>query len=216
MSSETAATLPLAHATAYNALFRVARAQRGQSTLLHAAAGGIGQAAIQLARHIVMEIFATVSSDDKRKFLRKAYEIPDGRILSSRHTSFAVAVKRLTDGRGVDVVLNWLAGASLRQSWYCIAPFGTFVEIGLRDIQNNLGLDMRPFMQDATFSFFNLSRMMKERPAIVRELLDGVFELIEKGVLKPVSPMTAYPISEVEQAHRTMQAGKHRGKMALN
>lgn len=216
MSFETAATLPLVHATAYNALLHVARAEHGQSILIHAAAGGVGQSAIQLAQHIGMDVFATVGSEDKRRLLRETYGILDSHIFSSRDTSFAKAVKRMTRGRGVDVVLNSLSGEGLRQSWHCIAPFGTFVEIGLKDIQNNFGLDMRPFMQDATFSFFNLSRMMKEVPKVVSSLLEGTFDLIRKGVLKPIAPLTSFSISDVEKAFRTMQTGKHRGKIALS
>ncbi len=216
MSFDTAATLPLVHATAYNALVRVARAEHSKSILIHAAAGGVGQSAIQLAQHIGMDIFVTVGSEDKRRLLRETYGISDSHIFSSRDTSFAKAVKRITSGRGVDVVLNSLAGEGLRQSWHCIAPSGTFVEIGLKDIQNNFGLDMRPFTQDATFSFFNLSRMMKESPKVVHSLLEDTFHLIRKGVLKPIAPLTLFPISDVENAFRTMQTGKHRGKIALS
>lgn len=216
MSFDTAATLPLVHATAYNALVRVARAERGKSILIHSGAGGVGQSAIQLAQHFGMIVFATVGSDDKRRLLSETYGIPDDHIFSSRDPSFAKGVRRITSGRGVDVVLNSLAGEVLRQSWYCIAPFGTFVEIGLKDIQNNSRLDMRPFMQDATFSFFNLSRMMKENPQVVNSLLEGTFHLIREGVLKPVAPLTSFPICDVEKAFRMMQAGKHRGKIALS
>ena len=216
ISFDTAATLPLVHTTAYNALVRIARAEPGQSILIHAAAGGVGQSAVQLAQHIGMTIFATVGSEDKRRLLRETYDISDNHIFSSRDTSFAKAVKRMTNRRGVDVVLNSLAGEGLRQSWHCIAPFGKFVEIGLRDIQNNFGLDMQPFLQDATFSFFNLSRMMKESPKVVNNLLKNTFHLIRKSILKPIAPLTTFSISDVEKAFRTMQTGKHRGKIALS
>lgn len=216
MSFETAATLLLVHATAYHALVHIARAERGKSILIHAAAGGVGQSAIQLAQHIGMEIYATVGSEGKRKHVRETYGISDNHIFSSRDTSFAKAVKRVTKGRGVDVVLNSLAGEGLRQSWHCIAPFGTFVEIGLKDIQSNYGLDMRPFMQDATFSFFNLSRMMDESPKVVNSLLESTFNLIRQGVLEPIAPLTSFSICDVEKAFRTVQAGKHRGKIALS
>ncbi|KAM0800892.1 putative polyketide synthase [Usnea florida] len=216
ISFEAAATLPLVHATAYNALVQVARAERGKSILIHAAAGGVGQSAIQLAQHIGLEIYATVGSEDKRRLLRETYGIADNRIFSSRDTTFAKAIKRITNGRGVDVVLNSLAGEGLRQSWHCIAPFGTFIEIGLKDIQNNFRLDMRPFMQDATFSFFNLSRMMKQSPSVVEALLASTFDLIRKKIIKPIAPLTVFPICDVEKAFRTMQTGKHRGKIALS
>ncbi|KAH6659151.1 hypothetical protein BKA67DRAFT_543724 [Truncatella angustata] len=216
MSFEAAATLPLVYVTAYNALVRVARARRGQSVLIHAAAGGVGQAAIQIAKHLGLQIYATVGSEDKRSLLRETCGISDDNIFSSRDTSFGMAVRRVTGGRGVDIILNSLAGEILRESWYCLAPFGTFIEIGLKDIQQNSSLDMRPLIRDATFSFFNVSRMIREAPEVVNELLDSTFALLQDGVLKPIEPLTIFPISDIETAFRTMQTGKHRGKMALS
>lgn len=215
MSFEEAATIPTVHATAWNALIRVARVQKGQSILIHAAAGGVGQVAVQIARHTGMEIFATVSSTVKRKLLRDEYGIPDDHIFNSRELGFAKGIMRMTNGRGVDVVLNSLAGEALRLTWHCIAPFGHFVEIGLRDIMNNTGLDMRPFMKDATFSFFNLAHVEKERPDIMGTIMQGAFELLRSGITRIVTPIISYPISKAEDAFRLMQSGKHLGKIAL-
>jgi NADPH:quinone reductase-like Zn-dependent oxidoreductase len=125
-----AASLPVVHCTAYNAFVRIARPEAGQTVLIHAAAGGLGQIAMQYAKHFGMEIFATLGSPAKRKLVHELYGIPDDHILNSRDTSFAMAIKRLTGGRGVDVVLNSLSGDILRQSWKSLAPGGTFVEVG--------------------------------------------------------------------------------------
>lgn len=216
LSFEEAATLPLVHCTAYNALVRIARGERGQTVLIHAAAGGVGQVAVQIAQHLGMEVFATVGSADKRELLRDVYGIPDDHILASRDLSFAKGVMRMTGGRGVDVVLNSLSGEALRQTWHCIAPFGTFVEIGMRDILGNTGLDMRPFLQDATFAFFNLSHVLKKNPKLMSSIIEGAFDFLRKGITKPASPLSVYPISRVEDAFRLMQTGKHRGKIALS
>ncbi|MCJ1395325.1 hypothetical protein MMC18_008209 [Xylographa bjoerkii] len=216
MSFEEAATLPLVHCTAYNALVRIAHAEAGQKILVHAAAGGVGQAAVQIAKHIGMEIFATVGSLDKRKLVQEVYGIPDDHIFASRDESFAKGVMRMTHGRGVDVVLNSLSGELLRQTWHCIAANGTFVEIGLKDILSNTGLDMHPFSQNATFAFFNLSTVLKENPKLMAQIMNGTFDLLRKGISKPVFPLAIYPISQVENAFRLMQTGKHRGKIALS
>jgi NADPH:quinone reductase-like Zn-dependent oxidoreductase len=213
---EEAAGLPLVHATAYHALVNVVRVRKGQTILIHAAAGGVGQAAIQLAKHYEMEIFATVGSADKRALVQEEYGIPDDHIFYSRDTSFAKGIKRITGGRGVDCILNSLAGEQLRQTWHCIAPFGTFVEIGLKDILGNTRLDMRPFIQDATFSFLNLQHVQKARPELMAEILKETFGLLRQKVTRPVSPLTIFPISDVENAFRVMQAGKHRGKLVLS
>lgn len=119
MSFETGAALPVVFTTAYHALVNLARLRKGQSVLIHAAAGGVGQAAIQIARHLGLEIYATVGSAEKRKFITKTYNIPEERIFSSRNASFVTGLKRLTGGRGVNCVLNSLSGELLRQSLVC-------------------------------------------------------------------------------------------------
>ena len=215
MSFELAASIPVVHATAWNALVRIANVQKGQSILIHAAAGGVGQVACQIAQHFSMEVFATVSSEAKKKLIIAQYGIQEDHIFFSRDTSFVKGIKRMTNGRGVDVVLNSLAGEALRQTWNCIAPFGHFVEIGIMDILNNTGLDMRPFLQDATFTFFNLRHVEQSRPDLMAVILEGAFDFIHHGITRPVEPLISYPISEVEDALRLMQTGKHLGKIAL-
>lgn len=134
MSFEVAASIPCIYSTVYYSLFDVARLQRGETILIHAAAGGLGQAAIILSQHIGAKIFVTVSSEAKKQFLIDTYGISKDHIFNSRDHSFATGVKRMTGGRGVDVVLNSLAGEALRQTWLCVAPFGRFIELGKKDI----------------------------------------------------------------------------------
>jgi NADPH:quinone reductase-like Zn-dependent oxidoreductase/NAD(P)-dependent dehydrogenase (short-subunit alcohol dehydrogenase family) len=215
MSFEQAASIPAVHATAWNALVRVAKVQKGQSILIHAAAGGVGQVAVQIARYYGMEVFTTVSSEAKRKLIRDQYSVLDDHIFNSRDLSFVKGIKRMTNGRGVDVVLNSLAGEALRQTWHCIAPFGHFVEIGIRDILNNTGLDMQPFIQDATFTFFNLRHVEESRPDLMATILEGAFDFVRRGITRPVEPLVSFAISDVEAALRLMQTGKHLGKIAL-
>ena len=178
MTFEAACTIPLVLVTAYNALERIARAEKGQAILIHSGAGGVGQTAIQLAQHLGLQMFTTVSSAAKRELVRSRYGIPDENILSSGDASFVDAIKRVTHGRGVDIVLNSLSGELRTHSWYCLAPGGSFVDIAFRDIQENRALDMRPFAQDATFSFFNIARMLKDSPVIVGKLLEASFDLL--------------------------------------
>ncbi|KAL3471493.1 hypothetical protein BJX99DRAFT_250425 [Aspergillus californicus] len=216
LSFEDAATLPMVHYTSYHALVNLARVRKGQTILIHAAAGGVGQAAIQLAQLYEMEIFATVGSDGKRELIKDLYGIPDDHIFNSRDISFVRGLMRMTKGRGVDCVLNSLSGEMLRQTWYCLAPFGVFVEIGMKDILSNSGLDMSPFKKHATFCFFNLENIATINPQLIHDIGAGVFELLSKGSLKPVFPVTVYPVSEIESAFRLMQAGRHRGKLVLS
>ncbi|KAL6718615.1 hypothetical protein ACLMJK_002849 [Lecanora helva] len=210
-----AATLPLVHCTAFHALMNVARVQHGGTILIHAAAGGVGQAALQLAKYVGLEIFATAGSPEKRAMLHEKYGIPIDHILNSRDLSFSSGVLRLTGGRGVDYVLNSLSGQALQETWRCIAPFGTFVEIGLRDIMDNSGLEMGSFARDATFSFLNITNVLTKRPNLMKSIMDGTFDLFRKGVCHPLDPVTAFPISAIEDAFRFMQTGRHSGKIAI-
>lgn len=216
MSFEEAAVIPTVHATAYHAFVNVAKLSPGKSVLIHAAAGGVGQAALQLAKYLGLVVFVTVGSEDKRALLMDKYKIPESHIFNSRDSSFVKAIKRITLGRGIDCVLNSLSGELLRASWECVAMFGTFVEIGLRDITNNMRLDMRPFIKCTTFAFINLTNLFNDHKDIACRILQDTFDLVHKGVLYAPSPLTAYPISEIETAFRTMQRGKHRGKLALS
>ena len=216
MSFEEAAVLPTVHATAYHALVNVAKLRPGQSILIHAAAGGVGQAALQLAKHLGLVAYVTVGSEDKRALVMDMYDVPAANIFNSRDASFVKAIKRITGGYGVNCVLNSLSGELLRASWEYIAMFGTFVEIGLRDIINNMWLDMRPFIKYTTFAFINLTNFFDDHKDIAGQILQDTFDLVHKGVLYAPSPLTVYPVGEIEAAFRTMQRGKHRGKLALS
>jgi zearalenone synthase (highly reducing iterative type I polyketide synthase) len=217
MSFEEAAALPMVHTTAYHALVNVAKLRPGQSVLIHAAAGGVGQAALQLAAHLGLVVYVTVGSEDKRRLLIEKYNVPEAHIFHSRDTSFAKAIKRITDGRGVDCVLNSLSGELLRVSWTCLAPFGTFVEIGLRDITNNMRLDMRPFSRSTTFAFINIANFFDaDGLDALGQILSDAFALVHEGVLSAAYPLTVYPVAGLETAFRTMQQGKHRGKLVLS
>ncbi|KAF7175096.1 hypothetical protein CNMCM7691_006500 [Aspergillus felis] len=217
MSFEVAAALPMVHATAYHALVNVAKLRPGQSVLIHAAAGGVGQAALQLAAHLGLVAYVTVGSEDKRRLLMEKCNVPEAHIFHSRDASFAKAIKRVTGGRGVDCVLNSLSGELLRVSWTCLAPFGTFVEIGLRDITNNMCLDMRPFSGSTTFAFINIANFFNaEGLDVLGQILSDAFDLVHKGVLGAAYPLTVYPVAQLETAFRTMQQGKHRGKLVLS
>lgn len=215
MSFEEGATIPLVYCTAYNALVGIARAQKGQTILIHAAAGGVGQAAIQIAHHLGLEVFATVSSQPKRQLIQDIYGVMEDHIFDSRDTSFAKGVMRMTSGRGVDIVLNSLAGEQLRQSWHCLAPFGTFVEIGIKDILGNTSLEMSPFAKDATFAAFEIINILHQDPNRMANIMADVFRLLQNGSVKSVTPLLGKPISEVGEALRLLQAGKHMGKVAL-
>ncbi|KAK4498331.1 hypothetical protein PRZ48_010989 [Zasmidium cellare] len=215
MSFETAASIPVVYCTAYYALFDLAHVQAGEKVLIHAAAGGVGQAAIQLAQMIRADVYATVGSEEKRKILHDEYNVPAHRIFYSRDTTFGPAVREATGGEGVDVVINSLAGDLLRETWECLAPFGRFIELGKRDITTNTRLEMAKFEYNCSFSSVDLTLVAASRPSIMRRLLEKVMDLFAQNTIKPVKPILAVSIADMETALRKLQSGMTSGKTVV-
>ena len=162
MDLATTASIPLIYSTAHYCLSKVACLRPWESVLIHGAAGGLGQAAIVIGQHIGATVFATVSCEAKKSLMTGTYDIADTHIFNSRDSAtFAHAIRRLTDGRGVDVVINSLAGEALRASWRTIARFGRFIELGQRDIVGNTGLDMEPFLRNVTLRSVNMTDLVE-------------------------------------------------------
>ncbi|KAL8995313.1 MAG: hypothetical protein Q9169_004917 [Polycauliona sp. 2 TL-2023] len=216
MSFEVAASIPTVYVTAYHGLVDAARLAKGETILIHSAAGGVGQAAIMLAQHLEAEIFVTVSSQVKKDLIMNKYGIAEDHVFNSRDLSFADGIMRMTGGKGVDVVLNSLAGEALRQSWLCLAWFGRFIEMGKRDIVGNTGLDMAPFMKNISFCSVNILGILRNSVPIAARIFGQTMDLIRSGALKPVDPITVMPFGKIEEAFRIMQSGKHMGKIILN
>ena len=215
MSFEVASTIPIVFCTAYYALVELAHLEEHETVLIHAAAGGVGQAAIMLAQKVGATIFATVGSVEKKELLMSEYGIPAEQIFFSRDLSFRDCVKTATNGKGVDVVLNSLAGNALQATWECLAPFGRFIEIGKRDIVNNSRLEMAKFNDNALFASVDLTLVAAEKPRLMKRLMGSVFEQFQNGSLRPIAPITTYPISKIEAAFRTLQSGKAMGKIVI-
>ncbi|KAK3683390.1 hypothetical protein B0T22DRAFT_430696 [Podospora appendiculata] len=215
MDFTTAASVPMAFATAYISLFDKARLCKGQSVLIHAASGGVGQAAIMLAQLVGAEVFATAGTPEKRDFIHTHYGIPEDHIFSSRSGSFLPKLLSKTGGRGVDVVLNSLAGNLLQDSFNALASFGHFVEIGKFDLEHNHYLEMVPFSRAVSFSAVDVLAMCRRQGPQIQSALSAVARLWEQKLIRAVYPVTTVPISQIEKGFRQMQAGKHMGKIVI-
>ncbi len=210
-----AASVPVVFCTAQYALSDIGRLSRGESILIHAAAGGVGQAAIMLAQETKAEVFVTVGSQYKKDLIMQTYRIPESHIFSSRDTSFEQELMIMTNQKGVDVVLNSTAGEILRQSWQCLAPFGRFIEIGKRDLLQNSTLQMGKFLDSVFFSAVDIGALVDTKPHIFKRVFNDVIKKLQENRIRPVSPITAYSMSDIEQAMRQMQSGKHSGKIII-
>ncbi len=212
LDPETAATLPIAFLTASYALEELARLRPGERVLIHAAAGGVGLAAVQLAQRAGATVFATAGSPQKHEHLRA---LGVEHVLDSRSLSFARDVKALTGGIGVDVVLNSLAGEAIAAGLSTLAPYGRFVEIGKRDIYQNAPLALGPFRSNLSYAALDLERMCRERPAVVGNMLARLMNRVAAGEIQPV-PVRVFPIGHVTEAFRYMAEARHIGKIALS
>jgi len=217
---ETCSTIPLVFATALYALKQRARLQPRESVLIHSAAGGLGLAAIQIAKLQGAEIFATVGTQEKRDFLVRRFGLQENRIFSSRDSSFLHGVLAATSGRGVDVVLNSLTGDLLHDSWRACAEFGRFVEVGKRDILDGGKLDMAVFERGVTFTAFDLSNMFwsksEEQHRQWADLLKSTMSLYRSGDIIPIDPLKVFDASEVVQAFRYFALATRVGKIAVS
>ncbi|MCX4784659.1 SDR family NAD(P)-dependent oxidoreductase [Streptomyces sp. NBC_01221] len=196
-----AAAVPLVFATAWYGLRDLAQVKAGESVLIHAAAGGVGMAAVQLARHWGLEVYATASPAKWPTVI--AGGVDPSRIASSRDLDFEKQLRTATRDRGVDVVLNSLAGEFLDASLRLLAPGGRFVEMGKTDIRAGLDVPYYPFdLSDAG-------------PEGMGRILTEVVALFEAGVLAPL-PLTVWDAREAVTAWRHMAQAKHTGKNVLS
>ncbi|KAI6367507.1 hypothetical protein MCOR25_004872 [Pyricularia grisea] len=150
--------------TAMYALRDLGRLQKGQSVLIHSGTGGVGLAAIQVAPILGAEVYRTVGGDSKAEYLTETFGLARSHIFHSRNDSFVQDLLRETQGRGVGVALNSLAGELLHATWKCVAKWGTMVEISKRGLLNNAQLDMAPFLGNRKYCYFNIGELGTERP----------------------------------------------------
>ncbi len=150
----------------------LARIKSGDKVLIHSATGGVGQAAIAIARAAGAEIFATAGSEERRDLLRG---MGIEHVYDSRSTEFAEQIRRDTDGYGVDIVLNSLTGAAQRAGVELLAFGGRFVEIGKRDIYGDTRMGLFPFRRNLSFYAVDLALLALSDPALIRELLSTVY-----------------------------------------
>jgi len=212
LSFEEAVTIPSVFLTAYYALYSLTRLSQGECVLIHAAAGGVGLAAVQICQMAGAEIFATAGSPEKREFLRS---LGIKYVMDSRSVAFADEVMKTTDGKGVDVILNSLAGEFIPKSLSVLAKLGRFLEIGKQDIYQNSQLGLYPFRNNLSFFAIDLEQVSIERPDFTLFLFQELMQYFRDGRLKPL-PHQVFLISQVRTAFRYMRRSKHIGKIVVS
>ncbi|MFM7427677.1 MAG: aminotransferase class I/II-fold pyridoxal phosphate-dependent enzyme [Elainella sp.] len=208
LSFVEAAALPTAFLTAYHGLYDLGQIRPGERVLIHAAAGGVGLAAVQLAQMAGAEVYAT-ASPAKWDYLRS---IGVRHLFNSRSLDFAAEVKAATGGAGVDLVLNSLNGDFIAKTLETLAPNGRFVEIGKVGIWSTE--HMQANRPDVSYLPFDLLELSEQQPARLTELLHQMVDLFAQGKLQPL-PQVVFPIEQATDAFRYMAQAKHIGKVVL-
>ncbi len=209
---EEAVTMPVVFLTASYALHHLARIQAGERVLIHAAAGGVGLAALQIAQHAGAEVFVTAGSHEKREFLRF---LGVQHVMDSRSLAFADQIMEITGGQGVDIVLNSLAGKAIAKGMSCLAPYGRFLELGKRDIYQNSKLGLWGFRKNASFLAIDLGGLIGAKPAFTKSLLDNLSDYMASHTFHPL-PHRVFPVSRIAEGFRYMAQARHIGKIVIS
>ena len=214
ISWHEAASLPVVYTTAYFSLIHHCRLEKGEKVLIHAAAGGVGIAAINIAKAVGAEIFATVSTQDKRDYIIGLGVKPEN-IMSSRTLDFADEVMEKTNGKGVDVVLNSLSGEAIFKSVRCLSAYGRFIEIGKTDIYRNSKLGLQPFGNNLTYFGVDVDRLFEQKKEFGGKLFQESIDYFVANKFAP-HPVTVFPIAKLADAFQFMGGARHIGKVIVS
>ena len=206
-----AAAVSSVYLTAYYALVHLARLRKGQRALIHSAMGGVGQAAIAIAKLKGAEIFATAGNEDKRDRL---LTLGVSNAFDSHSYDWYEELMEATRGEGVDVVLNSLAGRHIELCLQALRPGGWHCEIGKVDIFADNTLSLRAFQKNLRFAGIDMDRLGKDDPELMTLLLRTCLNLLDQGALPPL-PVTTYEYPDYTEALRLMMKGRHEGKLVL-
>ncbi|MBM7846683.1 type I polyketide synthase [Herpetosiphon giganteus] len=210
-SYDEAAAAPLVFMTVHYALNYLGRMESGERILIHSATGGTGLAAVQLAQKAGLTVFATAGSEEKRQFLTT---LGIEHIFDSRTLDFASLIRQATNNQGVDIVLNSLTGEAISTSLALLAPYGRFLELGIRDIAQNAQLGLQPFIRNLSYFGIALAKLMWERPKLFQRLFREVLAMADQGAISPL-PVTIFPAGAVASAFRYMAQARHIGKIVV-
>ncbi len=211
MDTVAAATVPVAFLTAYYAMVELGRIQPGETILIHGAAGGVGLAALQIAKLKGAKVIATAGTVEKRGFLEM---LGADHVLDSRSLDFVSGVRRLTDGEGVDLVLNSLFSEAMERSIELVKPFGRFLELGKRDYYSDRKIGLRPFRRNVSYFGIDADQLLVNVPDLTRRIFREIGQLFAEEKLTPL-PYRAFAYDEIGNAFRLMQNAGHIGKIVV-
>ena len=215
MSFIEAASIPTSALISYFALVQVARLAPGESVLIRHGAGGVGQMALQISKHIGLKIYVTTSSKYEENVLKEAYGLPEDHIFPDEDKSLVRSVMRKTSGQGVDVVLDSDSEEGLLP-WKCVARFGRLLVIRSKTDLSDADFSATEMAKNVSLTFIDLADIIREQPTLVTRLFNEVATMVEEGNLRPATPLNIFQASEVERALRLFQDRGLCGKSILD
>lgn len=207
-----AAGIPLVYLAAYRGLIDIAHLRNGERVLIHHASGGVGLAAIAIARWVGVEIFATASSPERQEYLRA---LGVANVYSSQDLDFGERLREATGGEGVDVVIGAQTGAAVQVSLSALRSGGRYIEVGKKDISEDQNLPMRAFQKNLVFASVDIDRLMVSDPSVIKRTLSAIFARFEDGSLK-LGPSRTVPARDVASALREMAETRPIGKTLID
>lgn len=215
ISMQDSATLPLVMGTAWYSLFDRAQLKKGESILIHAAAGGIGLAAVKLALAAGANVYATASNQEKSDYLKSLGVMA---VYNSRSLHFYSQLMSDTDEKGVDVVLNSLSGEAIYKSMLCLSPYGRFIEVGKADIYNKEKLSSYLFRKNASYCAVDMDAILRDKPEICIDAVNASLKLFSSSVNSSMKalPSTVYGLKDIHKAFKLLSSGGHIGKILID
>ncbi|EOO16764.1 MULTISPECIES: quinone oxidoreductase family protein [Bacillus cereus group] len=210
---QTAAACPIVSFTSYNLLANIARLQQGESVLIHAAAGGIGTTAIQLAKLLgAKKVIGTVGSEAKRKI---AFDAGADYVICHQDEDFVERVNQLTNGEGVNIVLDSISGTVSERSLECLAYYGRLVQFG--NASGEVGIFQTKDLHASCRSIlgFSFGTTRKKRPELLQETANQVFRYLRDGSLQ-IKATKSFPLQDAGKAHEWVESRQSTGKVILH
>ncbi|NTJ43587.1 SDR family NAD(P)-dependent oxidoreductase [Agrobacterium larrymoorei] len=211
MDTAQAATVPVTFLTAYYALVELGRLRAGETVLIHGAAGGVGLAALQIAKLNGAKIIATAGTDEKRNLVKR---LGANHVFDSRSLDFVDDILNVTEGAGVDVVINSLFQEAMERSLELVKPFGRFLELGKRDYYSDSKIGLRPFRKNISYFGIDADQLLVETPETAAKIFQEIAVLFDENHLKPL-PYRQFAFNEITPAFRLMQSAGHIGKIIV-
>ncbi|MCR8998087.1 zinc-binding dehydrogenase, partial [Brevibacillus laterosporus] len=210
LSFEEACSLPIVSMTVI-AAFRKAQVKKGEKILIQTATGGVGFIAVQLAKYYGAEIYATAGSEHKLEYVR---QIGVSHAINYIDSDFEQEIYRLTDGKGVDVVINTLAGDAIQKGLGCLARGCRYIEIAMTALKSARTIDLSILNNNQSFYSIDLRKLGLEQPNVLRGYRKEMLRLIKENVIQPTI-YKVFSFDDIKEAYQCMENRENIGKIVV-